>query len=236
MPDVLTNAKIYIGGLDVSGQANSVALNHVVDAKEVTTFGNDTQINTGGLRQLSMQVEGFWQSIDDALLFPGIGGRQVVTLMPDAATVGNRAFTAAAIQSEYTPGAGVGDPLAYSISFDGAGNLGRGQLNIVGTKTATGNGAAQQLGALSSTQKMIAALHVLAVSGTAPKLNVTIESDSTSGFASPTTVGTFAQITAAGGYDLVIDGPITDTYFRLVFTISGTSPSFTLAGALGITV
>lgn len=68
-----------------------------------------------------------------------------------------------------------------------------------------------------------------------PTLTVAIESDDASGFASATTRLTFDAATAAGGQILRTDGTaITDTWYRANWTISGTSPSFLFALALGV--
>ena len=87
-----------------------------------------------------------------------------------------------------------------------------------------------QLGAVASGQIVAASLHVIAASGTS--LDVTVESDSTSGMSSPTTQLTFAQATAIGGQFLSAVGPITDDWWRVSWTVVG--GSFTFVVAIGI--
>jgi hypothetical protein len=54
-------------------------------------------------------------------------------------------------------------------------------------------------------------------------------------FGAPTPRLTFSASTAIGGQILRTDGtPITDTWWRMAWTISGTTPSFLFAAALGI--
>jgi hypothetical protein len=78
-------------------------------------------------------------------------------------------------------------------------------------------------------------VHVLSVAGTAPSITVSVESDDASGFASATTRLTFDAATAVGGQILRTDGSaITDTWWRVAWTIAGTTPSFLFASVLGI--
>jgi hypothetical protein len=83
---------------------------------------------------------------------------------------------------------------------------------------------------------MYAALHVLSVAGTAtPTITARVESSVDNTFASPTTRLTFAAATAVSGQTLRTAGTaITDTWWRVAWTISGTTPSFLFAAALGI--
>lgn len=100
------------------------------------------------------------------------------------------------------------------------------------TASAAGTGA--QLGALSATQEMHAALHVFNADGTSPTLDADIESDDNSGFSSAVVRGSFAQKTDIGSEYLTIAGAITDDWWRINFTLGGTSPSFGFAVSLGI--
>ncbi|MEU4150833.1 hypothetical protein [Streptomyces sp. NPDC026659] len=75
------------------------------------------------------------------------------------------------------------------------------------------------------------------MSGTTPTLDVVIESDNGSGFPSPITQLTFTQANAISGQILRTDGTaITDDWYRVKWTIGGTTPSFLFAVAFGIQV
>lgn len=89
-------------------------------------------------------------------------------------------------------------------------------------------GTAVQMGAVTATRRLWAAVHVTA--GTFTNLVVTIESD-TVGFPSPTTVITAATVSATGWQFLSVAGPITDDYFRAKTTIgSGTATCCVVMG------
>ncbi|SCL43268.1 hypothetical protein GA0074692_6797 [Micromonospora pallida] len=76
---------------------------------------------------------------------------------------------------------------------------------------------------------------MLSIAGTAtPSVTVTIQSDDAAGMATPTDRLTFTAATVAGGQTLRLAGPITDTYYRATWTVSGTTPSFLFVVALGL--
>lgn len=101
-------------------------------------------------------------------------------------------------------------------------------------RSATANGTARQLGAISSTQKLYAAIACLSGSPS-DTLDVTVESDNAEGFPSATTRVTFAQIKAAGMSEWKeLSGPITDDWWRIVWTIGGAGPSFRFVVLLAI--
>ena len=103
------------------------------------------------------------------------------------------------------------------------------------TLTATGNGTSQQLGAVTSAQKVYAAIHIWSISGTStPTITVKIQSDDNSSFTSATDRITFTAATAIGSQYKATAGAITDTYWRANYTITGTNPIFAIAISCGI--
>jgi hypothetical protein len=114
----------------------------------------------------------------------------------------------------------------------------RGQIaHPPGTaRTTSGTGTGLQLGAVAAGKRLYAAVHVLSVAGTGtPSITLRVESDDNSGFTSASTALTFAAATAPGGQIIRSDGTaITDSYYRIGWTVTGGSPSFLFAAALGI--
>jgi hypothetical protein len=111
----------------------------------------------------------------------------------------------------------------------------RGQVADNAVRTTTGTTSVLTLTAPTATTRVYACIHVLAVSGTTPSLTVTLQGDNAIGFPSPLTVATGSAITAAGSQ--WIAGPVgvnVDSFFRLSYVISGTSPSFTVVASIGV--
>ena len=79
------------------------------------------------------------------------------------------------------------------------------------------------------------ALHVLSVAGTStPTLTVIVQSDDNAGFTTPTTRISFTAATAVGAQWGSVAGALTDDYWRISYTISGTNPVFAFAVSAGV--
>lgn len=240
--NILTDAKLYVSSFDLSGDMNALALTYAAEMKDNTTFGATTRINKAGLKSIVAQHEGLWDSNGtdqpDDVFFSRIGTANVpVTISPQTGADGEVAFLFQAVHGEYTPGAPVGELYAFTVSMEGDNGapLVRGMvLHPATARTATGNGTAMQLGAVSATQDVYATLHVIAASGTNPTLDVTVRSDDNSGMTTPTTRLTFTQATGITSEWKSAAGAITDDYWRVTYTIGGTNPSFTFVVAVGI--
>lgn len=240
---ILKNCKLWVAGYNLSGDVNAMALNVGAELQDGTTFADNTRKRVGGLKTLTYQHEGFFQANGtdgpDDVLYSRIGTADVPqTIGVTDGAAGEPAYFFRSIAGEYTPLQGsVGDLLRFSVSGEASGGhqAVRGTILHNATVTATGTGTAFNVGAAASGQKLYAILHVLSASGTAPTLDVVVQSDDASGMASPTTRITFTQATAVGAqYAVPINGPITDTHFRVSHTVGGTTPSFEYVVAVGI--
>lgn len=236
---VLTNAKLWLAGYNFSGDANALALDYGAEAKDDTTFGAGTRANLGGLKTIAASAEGFItfgaDTIDEYLFSKVSVGDELFSASP-AGVEGEPGFSFLAVHAQYNPGEAVGEIIKFGLKANANGApFVRGTVMLNGTKTATGNGTARQLGAVGATQRLYAGLHVFTVSGTTPTLDATVKSDDGVGFASPTTRITFAQKTARGfEWATSVAGPITDDWWRIDYTIGGGSPSFLFAVIVGI--
>ena len=241
-PQVLTDARIYLETAELTGFANKVELQSTVTDLDRTTFGSGGSIERiGGLFDSQASIDGFWDVGDltkpDDTFWANLGASgTALTVVPTAGTVGSLCYLGKVLETDYKPGGQVGQLLSWSATLKGNTALARGQiLHPQGTaRTTTGNGTAVQLGAVTSAQRLYANLHVLSVSGTTPSITVAIQSNVDNTFGSPTTRLTFAADTALDGQALSVLGPITDTWWRATWTITGTGPSFLFAVSAGI--
>lgn len=221
---VLTNATVLVDGLNMSGQLNAVGLEYGVEALDETTFGDTTRRSKGGLKTTSMSHQGYWAPGTDAEVFSSMGGSTVVTISSTAAAAGDQAYIGQTITTSYAPGGAVGELLAFSVDMEAAGPLAEGTVLTNATATGNGSGTAYLLGALSATQTMYAALHVVSVTG--GTLTVKVQSDNATGFSSPTDQITFTGATTEGGQFGSKAGAVTDTYWRANWTLTGGSATF----------
>lgn len=236
---ILRDCKLYADKYDFSGKMNALALTLGVDLKDDTAFGDDTKSNVAGLRSVSFQHEGYFEagvgSVDE-VFFANLGlANKPMTISPMAAAEGDVAYFFNSLQGKYAPGAKHGELLNFQVSGQASSDLVRGTILNNATRTVSGNTTALQLGAVSAVQKLFAALHVLVVSGTTPTLVVKVQSASAQGFGTPNDRITFASQNGANAlWAAPVSGAITDTWWRVNYTITGTTPSFQFVVPVGI--
>lgn len=238
---VLLNSRIFAGGVDLTSNANKIELNGEVEEKDSTNFGSGGWKEVlGSLGSASLGAAGQWEAGDstkvDNGLWSGLGGVDAWSVYEDSASPGSVGYLLKALQPEYKLFDAVGEVAPWEAKAASTWPLVRGvSLHDPGTaRTATGTGTSVQHQAVATGKYLYAALHVLSVSGTAPSLTVAVESDDNSGFTSGVTRITFDAATAVGGQIQRLAGPITDDFYRVAFTIAGTSPSFLFVVSLGV--
>ncbi len=236
---VWKNSKLYLGGYDLSGDMNQMSLKYEADALDTTVFGQSTKRRLAGLLDIVADHKGLWQAgtnlVEDTLWSKFAVANEVMTVFPETGAAGEIGFSFKSLESSYSPGAKVGEVLAFDVSAKGVGTLIRATALENGVKSATASGTARNLGAVSATQKLYAVMHVLAKSGTTPTLDVAIQSDDAQAFTTPINRITFAQATDIGAqWATPVNGAITDTWWRASWTIGGTGPSFTVVIAIAI--
>lgn len=241
---VLLDARLFAGGADLSGNSNKIEITSEIEEKDATNYRSDGWKELlGGLASAEMAGEGQWEAGDSGMVddssWAQLGGNTAWSASPADAVVGDLAYFMKAMRSDYALGDAVGEIAPWSGTAKSSWPLVRGVFaHPPGTaRTSTGDGTAQQLGAITTGQRLYAAVHVLSVSGTStPTITVEIESDSQEDFAgTPETRLSFDAATARGGQILRTDGTAhADTWYRPTWTVSGTSPSFLFVVALGI--
>lgn len=245
----LLDVDLYAGtsstALDLACFANSVSVTTDVSMVMSTTFcsgGWEEQI--AGLRSTSLTASGptdmatataSQTSAVDEVLAVDLGGDYVLAAVPAGATVGNIAyFTRGTLNGRTVLDGAVGDLATHSVTFAGNQPMVRGVLDTVSTITTSSNSTGTLLGAVSASQRVWAACHFLTAGGTTPSITVKIQSDDNSGFTSATDRVTFTAQTTKGAQFGSTVGAITDTYWRALWTVSGTTPSFQARIVIGV--
>lgn len=245
---VLKNVRLFTGGADLTSRNNKLEINCEVEAKPTTNWGDYDAATgqlwesvTGGLFKTTLSAEGQWEAGDpgqvDDVSWADLGGLSAWTACPHTAEVGALSLTTSALRGSYQLGGSTGDVAPWSAGATGSWPEARGViLHPPGTaRTATGSGTAVEHLAVTSAQYLYGAVHVLSVAGTSsPTITVKIQSDVDNTFGSPTDLITFTAATARTGEIKRAAGPVTDTWYRATWTVSGSSPSFLFLVALGI--
>jgi len=239
---VLYDQIVLVDDYDITGDTNAVALDYGCEVKNCTTFGDDTRVNTGGLKAVQCSIAGYYDAdTEDAELFTNVGvSDKPISIIDDGDDEGDIAYFFNAVGGEYSIGAAIGEVMPFSLVAGAQGNLIKGVMahNARTTaETSSSNSTGVQLGAVTASQKLYAVIHVLESSGSGDQtLDIVIESDDNSGFTSATTRLTATQVTTSTtSENLEVAGAITDDYFRVNFTIAGTgSPSFKFVVLFGV--
>ncbi|MGQ4358864.1 hypothetical protein [Streptomyces sp. SAS_272] len=240
---ILTNVRTFALGVDLTSQSNKVELSAEFEDKDTTNYASAGWHECiAGLGSAELSAEGQWEA-GDATKIDDASWAQLGSVGPwsisanNAAAVGDLAYLVSALRSSYTLFDAVGEVAPWSGTAKSSWPLVRGQFaHPPGTaRTSTGTGTGLNVGAVTTGKRLYAALHVLSATGTTPSITARVESSADNTFASPTTRLTFAAAAAAGGQALRTDGTaITDAWWRIAWTISGTTPSILFAATLGI--
>lgn len=240
-PLVLDDVSIWLSSADLSGYSNKITLPVVVEALDSTTFASDGwKERVGGLIDMSGSVEGFWEAGDDTmpddLFWSGLGGNaHPLTCVPSGGDAGDVAYLTKVFEARYDLSGQMGQLVAWAVDLQGNASVARGQIAHAATAvTSSGTGTAIQVGAVATGQRMYANLHALAVTGASPAMTVTVQSAASSSFTSATTRITFTSVTDVGGQASSVVGSITDQWWRVLWSVAGTTPSITFAVALGV--
>lgn len=234
MKDVALDRLVYVDGLDLTCAANQCDWTEEVDSLDSTTYcDGDTRTYIPGLRKSSVAFMGLFT--EAAMPQRDLLGTTVVlTSTANPGTAGSPSFMASGLEAKWGLDSNIGQIIKTTATFDGQGALGvtQGKLILPSTVISAGASTAgvQIVGGVASLGHLVGTLHCFAVSG-GPTVTAIIESGSSGAFSSPTTVATFVDVTASGAQKVSVAGPITDTWFRLTYTIS--AGSATIAAAVG---
>ncbi|MET7643047.1 hypothetical protein ABZS83_05260 [Streptomyces sp. NPDC005426] len=237
----LVDARLFAPGADLSGASNKIELSSEIEDKDVTNYRSAGWKEVlGGLGSAEISAEGQWEAGDpskvDDQSWAVLGGQGPYTVCPTDCVVGALAYITSGMRTDYNVGDAVGEVAPWSGTVKSSWPLVRGQIaHPPGTaRIATGTGTVVQLGTIPAGKRLYAALHVLSVAGTTPSITVRIESGDAT-ISAPTTRLTFGAATAPGGQILRGAGTaVTDAYYRVAWTVTGTTPSFMFAVSLGI--
>lgn len=251
-PVVLLDARVFVSGADLSGNGNMISVEEEAEVKKITNWrSGGAEENTAGIHGCDLKASGQWEAGDpgkpDDVFWAMRRTLDPWSVAPrsdsDLAAGGLMYLVGKALRTKLMIGDAVGEVAPWEGEAKSSWPLVRGVCAHPSgvPRTATGTGTIIQLGAVPAGKRVYANLHVLSVSGTgSPTLTAKIQSAAAVGFASPTDRGSFAAATGTsttlgGGQAIRTDGSaITDQYWRLSWTISGTTPSFLFLASFGI--
>jgi len=240
---VLTNCKLWCDQFDLSGHTNKLGLSYGAKAQEATAFSNDTENYLPGVKTFKAAHEVLFESgtaLDDILFPRATAGGVIMSIGPTTGAESEPGYTGKVQGARYTPSFTPGGVPRASFDAESQDRLVKGLIAANRTATTNSTGPILTTPGPAVGQSVYAALHILALSGSAgPTLAVVVQSAAAVGFGSPTTRITLATQNALGAVwgtlAVPLAGPaITDGYWRVSYTITRTNPSFTFVVVLGI--
>ena len=127
----LTDAKVTVGGTDLSTYVRQVTINVTADEQDDTAMGDTFRSRIAGLKDWSVNLEfnqDFAAGAVDATLWPLLGTTTTVTVKATSAanSATNPQYSGSVLVSQVNPLTnGVGDLATTSITWNGAGTLSR---------------------------------------------------------------------------------------------------------------
>ncbi len=246
MPVVsLVDAEILGGPFRLTGRSNKVDFELTATELDSTNFESDGWTESiGGLSRMASSVDGHYDAAAletgaltlDEQLFSEVAGAQMPYTVAPTKADGSVAYIAHAKRGNLKLFGPVGELAPFSSDVWGDGLAGRGNLLHPAntTETSSGNGTGRQLGATATGQSLLVSIHVLSLTGTSPTIDLTVESDDNSGFTTAATVHNTGAISTPTGTIVTVAGPITDDWYRVTWTLGGTSPVIRFAVAAGL--
>ena len=234
---VQTNVGLYYGGYSLASSFNAIALNLGNSPQDDTVYGDAFVSNASGLSSINLEAEGFWQSATDAVLETSLGSDDtIISVTPVDQAAGSPSIFSKFTASTYNPisTGTVGSMMGFSLSAEGRGEKSvSGEILVKPSDTHTSSSVSPvnaAIGAVSATQKIYSALHVISASGT---LVVTVKSASNEAFsADVTTELTHTSVGSSVTAEMLsAAGAITNAFWRVDFTVSG---SYQFIVSLGI--
>ncbi len=236
-----TDLSIFVGANEYTAYAKDIKLDVKCNPLDKTNYGSGGWVELyGGLKSGTLDM-GFMADHDaggpDDNAWALLSTESVPKSLVAGAADGSVAYLTRGTTVSYTPISGnVGELAMATTQRNASGVIARGLLLHPSTtaRTSSSSGTGRQLGAVAAGKSLYAALHVTSASGTTPSLTVKVQSDDNSGFTSATDRITFTAATDVTYEWSSVAGAITDDYWRITYTISGTDPSFLFAVTAGI--
>lgn len=236
MSSVLRDQRLFIGGLNLSCQSNSVALDVEAEELDRTALCDTARRRMGGLKDGSIGSAGFFDAAsNDAALaaMTGMAGLPVGVTAPDAAE-GGKAYAMRVLQGQYTPVAGsVGDLAEFRLEALGDGPLVMGKLALLRDVTASGTGPVIQLPTVQAGRRLYAAMFVHELSAGA-ELDLLVRSASSEAFSSPTTRISVEGVDEVSGLWREWSGDSSHAWFRPSWTLTGAEAEASIAIILAV--
>ncbi len=233
-----SKAKVYVEGYDLTGYLRQVSSAGSADVAETTTLGKTAKTYIPGPKDAVISAEGLYDGDADAVdevLQEALGKEETIwTWYPQGDAHGEAGYGAACVETSYEIETPVDDVAAITAEAQADGGRDRIQsYHALAEETASGQSSSIDNGAATNNGG-VAYLHVPALTGTGPTLDVTIQHSADNGATDPwSALVTFTQVTVAHSVERKEVAGTVKRYTRAVWNLGGTGPAATFNVAFG---
>lgn len=235
-----SHSKIWIDGFPATGYLNDFSTSTDIDTAETTTFNHTAKVYIAGLEDGSVSLSGFFDTdstgIAPTTTFQYLMEHRLRTVFPtlyvpngDLAIAGDTAFIVNGLLTSFNVGSTVDSAVTLDMDVQASDGNQVGALIISdAARTTSGTSTSQDGGASNapSLNGLRGLLSVSAVSGTTPTLTVKFQDSADNVSFADIASGAFTVNNTQDGQYLEVPGNIR-RYVKMVYTITGTTPSFT---------
>lgn len=226
---------VLFGDVSLSDYLNELSIAHTLETGETTTFSSDAKTYISGLRDGTVQLQGLFDGdarASDEVLQAAFASdvKAVVTVSPQASSVGAMAYLVDAHSGSYEVSSPVADIVAAGADIQADGGIERGVLLTTGAAVSTTSTAASFDAGASSPSGGVGHVHV--TENTRDGTVVVKVQDSADNIVFADLV-TFATVpaTTTTSQRLAVTGTV-NRYLRASFTVAGSTGSATVNVAL----
>lgn len=240
---VIKDCNIWYGGYDLTSTANEISIDSTFADVDVTTYGSGGAMQRiAGLEDASVSVMTYLDpAISEPAIFAERGG--AIDLLTACAfptggvvTPGDRTYSVRGMLKSYKEPLKIGDAARIDAEIEQAQSEGVLQGMVLSPSTtvsATGNGSAVLLGAQAAGQTAYFGVHVFSLTGDRT-ITFKLQSAAVLAFTSPADRVTLSTITTAGSGFGSSTTATTNTYWRVQYTLGGTTGSVSFAAFAAI--
>ena len=231
------STRVLYGANAIASTIKSASPTFNANMIDVTTLADTSKAFVPGIKEWTLNIDGVFDnttgtgSVLDQMTSPLSATTTVPASVAVAGfTVGNPVWLIPAKEITYEVKAQVENAVEYSLALGAASapDLGYSLADLAAV-SATANGTSVDTGA-ATTVGWVAHLHITAVSGTTPSLTAVVQQSTNN--STWTTLGSFTAATAIGSQVITGTGSAA-RYLRIQWTVSGTTPSFTVQASAG---
>ena len=226
------DTKVFMDSTDLSSYLSSADPSRTVDVGETTTFGSSNKTFVAGEKDATVSFSGFFDATADNVIQGLVGTNDKVALIGfNGVDATDDCMFGKGVTTNYGISSPVGDVVAVTFDLQASGFF-SGNVLENATVTASGNGTARD-NASSTANGGGAFIIATSVSGTStPTLTAKItHSADNSTYAD---LVSFTALTSAGAeVKEVASGSTVNRYLKVVYTVSGTNPSFNVIVGFG---